>query len=173
VPLSPEAPATGPAAKAPGPTAPARTGTLATALLVVLALAVAGNVILLLLPGPGALLPAFAELWRDVITHDSEALRRAHDGWYRRLLPACAALEAQVPPGAAVVLRAIDVPPWFVVARFPGLRFFDDAPAVRAELLAREPQAWLLVLRNGEPVGFELLPLAAAAPDDAPDDAPR
>jgi hypothetical protein len=108
----------------------------------------------------GALFPALAALWRDVRTHDSEALRREYDGWYARLLPVYAAIEAQVPPRAALLLSTQAVPPWFVVARFPERSFYDDDPALPeerlAELRARHGAVYALALANGEPLLWSL-----------------
>jgi hypothetical protein len=125
------------------------------ALLAILALGLLVSVAIALWPSGPALLPALATLARDVATHDSETLRREHDGWYARLLPAYAAVEA-LPAGEPLLLTTQGVPPFFVAARFPERRVFADSDALRAELAAQGRRYHVLRLQNADPLRWTL-----------------
>ncbi len=127
------------------------------ALVAALGLGLLASIVIALRPGPTALFPALTTLVADVAAHDSETLRREHDGWYARLLPVYTAIEA-LPADDAILLSTHGVPTPFVAARFPGRRVFADSDALRAELTAQQQSFHLLTLTNGDPLGWTLVP---------------
>ncbi|HTE04750.1 MAG TPA: hypothetical protein VK824_01040 [Planctomycetota bacterium] len=138
----------------PPPPAPPRP---CRALTAALALGLAASIALALLPGPTALFPALTDLARDVAAHDSESLRREHDGWYARLLPVYEAVAA-LPEDEPLLVAHDQVPPFFVAARFPARRVFAASDALRAELDAHHQPYHVLTLANGDPLRWTLLP---------------
>jgi hypothetical protein len=125
---------------------------------VVLALALLASIALALRPGPAALFPTLAALWRDVRAHDVDALRLAHDGIYARLAPVYAAIEAQVPADEPLVVRTRGVPPWFVAARFPQRAIYVNDAELLEGWRARKRRYWVLELQDADPLVWSLQP---------------
>ncbi len=142
---------------------PPRSPGIAPGFALFLSLALAGNVALALRPGPSAIVPALGSLWSDVSTMDSAALRLRHDGWSARLAPACAAVEAQVPPEAPLVVRNRGVPLYFLAARFPRRELWRDDAQLQAAWRAEGRAFWVLDLGPGDPAAWSL-----RAADEAP-----
>jgi hypothetical protein len=128
-----------------------------------LSLALAGNVVLALRPGPSALVPALGALWADVSRLDSAALRLRHDEWTADLVPVRAAIEAQVPPDAPLVVRTRGVPLHYLAARLPRRELWRDDAPLQAAWRAEGRAFWVLELGSGDPLAWSL-----RASDEAP-----
>ena len=101
---------------------------------------------------------------REVASLDPLSLRRLHDGWFVRMEPVVAAIEARVPAGSPLLIEHQGVPAWFVAARLVGRPLYESDPETEAALRASGPAPWRLVLRQGDPLDWRLLPPGNEAP---------